>query len=260
MNVVAPRAFSKPAARGLFLCFSHLRWNFVFQRPQHLMTRMARRYPVVIWEEPEIGGVAAPELSLRMEGPQLRIATPRLPDGLDRGAHEAALAQLLETFLADEPPIAVRWYYTPMMLAFSREIDADCTIYDCMDELSAFRFAPPELLALEVELLAAADLVFTGGYSLYEAKRTRHPDVRPFPSSVEVAHFAQARKQAPENGTAPRLGFYGVIDERMDLDLLRQLADARARLDDRGGGSGREDRSGRPAAARQPPLSRLAHL
>ncbi|WP_267379107.1 MULTISPECIES: UDP-galactopyranose mutase [unclassified Sphingomonas] len=228
MNVLAPRASLDPAARaGLFLCFSHLRWDFVFQRPQHLLTRMARHHPVVVWEEPETGGVASPDLAIRASGPGLRIATPRLPHGLDDGARDAALAQLLAAFLADEPPVAVRWYYTPMMLAFSRGVAADCTVYDCMDELSAFRFAPPELLALEEELLAAADLVFTGGYSLYEAKRTRHPDVRPFPSSVDVAHFARARDTVPDRTARPRFGFYGVIDERMDLDLLAGLADAR---------------------------------
>ena len=96
-----------------------------------------------------------------------------------------------------------------------------------MDELSAFRFAPPALLALEEELLGLADLVFTGGHSLYEAKRARHADVRPFPSSVDVPHFARARGHAPAADEGPRFGFYGVIDERMDLDLVARLADAR---------------------------------
>ncbi len=209
--------------RRLLLCFSHLRWDFVFQRPQHLMTRFARRFDVVVWEEPIVGGTGAAQLMVRAEAGGVRIATPHLPDGWD----EAMLAALLDGFLANEPPVAVCWYYTPMMLGFSRHLAADCTVYDCMDELSAFRFAPPELLTLESDLLAAADLVFTGGYSLYEAKRLRHPDVRPFPSSVDVAHFAQARSEAETTGEPPRLGFYGVVDERMDLSLLAELADAR---------------------------------
>lgn len=212
---------------GILLCFSHLRWNFVFQRPQHLMTRLARTMPVLVWEEPEYASIPAPRLALRAEGANLRVATPQLPHGLDAVASEAALAALLQLCLADEPPVAVRWYYTPMMLAFSRDVKAGCTVYDCMDELSAFRFAPPELLALETELLEAADLVFTGGYSLFEAKRERHDDVRPFPSSVDVPHFARARVHTLPADAAPRLGFYGVIDERMDLDLLRHLAEAR---------------------------------
>ena len=227
MNVADPHASPNPAHSGLFLCFSHLRWDFVFQRPQHLLTRFAGRWPVVVWEEPLVGGEAAPRLDLRPAGDAIRIATPHLPAGLDTDATRAALATLLDGFLAGEPPVAVRWYYTPMMLAFSRSVVAGCTVYDCMDELSAFRFAPPDLLALEEELLSTADLVFTGGYSLYEAKRTRHPDVRPFPSSVDVPHFARARDRTPGRGASPRFGFYGVIDERMDLALLGQLAAAR---------------------------------
>ncbi|RDE06159.1 UDP-galactopyranose mutase [Sphingomonas aracearum] len=191
------------------------------------MTRLAQRMPVLVWEEPEVAGVPAPELSIRQAAPNLRVATPRLPHGLEAAATEAALHDLLHGFLAGEPPVAVRWYYTPMMLAFSRDVAAACTVYDCMDELSAFRFAPAELLALETELLAAANLVFTGGYSLYEAKRARHPDVRPFPSSVDAEHFARARVHKPSRGQPPRFGFFGVLDERMDLDLLRQLAEAR---------------------------------
>jgi UDP-galactopyranose mutase len=226
MNAVAPTVLST-ANQGLLLCFCHLRWNFVFQRPQHLMTRFARRQPVVIWEEPIVGGVQAPTVEVSAGGAGIRVVTPQLPYGLDQQATEAALADLLDAFLAGERKVAIAWYYTPMMRSFSRHVAADCTVYDCMDELSAFRFAPPELLALEEELIGAADLVFTGGYSLYEAKQTRHPDVRPFPSSVDVAHFARARERAPGRNERPRLGFYGVIDERMDLDLLRELADAR---------------------------------
>lgn len=225
MAALAPPDHRLPAADArLLLCFSHLRWDFVFQRPQHLMTRLARRWPVVFWEEPEVGG-EQPMLMVREEG-AVRVATPRLPTGLDETATQEALASLLDGFLAAEPPVAIRWYYTPMMLAFSISNAAACTVYDCMDELSAFRFAPPQLLALEEELLGLADLVFTGGHSLYEAKRARHPDVRPFPSSVDVAHFARARDRAPGLGSVPRLGFYGVIDERMDLDLVARLADA----------------------------------
>lgn len=227
MNATAPRdpasLISQP---GLLLCFSHLRWNFVFQRPQHLMTRFAAQMPIVFWEEPEFGKVAEPELSIRAEG-NIRIVVPQLPGGINGDAIRAVQACLLDAFLASEPVVAVRWYYTPMMLPFSRQVAAGCTVYDCMDELSAFRFAPPELLAMEVELLDVADLVFTGGYSLYEAKRERHANVRPFPSSVDVAHFAQARSVSKRNNRSPRFGFYGVIDERMDLALLADLADAR---------------------------------
>ncbi|MBB5716314.1 UDP-galactopyranose mutase [Sphingomonas aerophila] len=221
-----PASSHRHAGTGLLVCFSHLRWNFVFQRPQHLLTRFARHYPVVVWEEPE-HGAAEPGLLVREEADGLRVVTPQLPHGLSTAAEREALGTLLDGFLAGEPPVAVRWYYTPMMLAFSRQVRAAVTVYDCMDELSAFRFAPAELLALEEELLRASDLVFTGGYSLYEAKQARHPSVHPFPSSVDVPHFARARDREPGRQATPRLGFYGVIDERMDLELLGHLAAAR---------------------------------
>lgn len=124
------------------------------------------------------------------------------------------------------------WYYTPMMLPFSQHVKADCVVYDCMDEHANFKFAPPELLPLEKQLFQTADLVFTGGYSLYEAKRDLHDKVYPFPSSVDRAHFlvARDRQAEPEDQAGlprPRFGFCGVVDERMDLELLGTLADAR---------------------------------
>ena len=218
-----------PAAdRPLLICFSHLRWDFVLQRPQHLMQRLATRYGVTFWEEPiRDGGPSRLELR-STEAAGVTIAVPHIPEGLSPDDEQTALRHLLDAFVADRGPVAVRWYYTPMMLPFSREVAAGCTVYDCMDELANFRFAPPELMDLESELFAAADCVFTGGYSLYEAKRDRHPRVCPFPSSVDAPHFAQARTiDAIGPDATPRLGFYGVIDERMDLELIAALADAR---------------------------------
>ena len=207
------------------ICFSHLRWNFVTQRPQHLMTRFAKTFELVFWEEPLTGG-DAPSLRLeRCRHTGVTIATPMLPEGTQ--ASDNVLKGLLDTFLASDEKPLLRWYYTPMMLPFSRHLASVCTIYDCMDELANFAFAPPQLLALETELFEAADLVFTGGYSLYEAKRSRHDDVHPFPSSVDVAHFARARELSKPANPNPVIGFYGVIDERLDLELLAAVADAR---------------------------------
>ena len=127
----------------------------------------------------------------------------------------------------------VLWYYTPMALAFTGGIEASAVVYDCMDELSLFRGAPPELRQREAELLRTADLVFTGGQSLYEAKRGQHPSVHAFPSSIDRAHFATARSgeiAEPADQAAiphPRLGFFGVLDERLDQELLREVAAAR---------------------------------
>jgi UDP-galactopyranose mutase len=215
----------------LLICFSHLRWDFVFQRPQHLMSRFARTMQVVFWEEP-IAGEGEPRLVLRDGGNGVTIATPHLSPALEGEAREGALRRLLDTVLDTPGRPVIRWYYTPMMLPFSSHLQAVCTVYDCMDELANFRFAPPELIPLERKLLEMADLVFTGGYSLYEVKRRLHPSVHPFPSSVDVAHFATARQAAGEPADqaglpGPRLGFYGVIDERMDLGLIASVADAR---------------------------------
>jgi UDP-galactopyranose mutase len=216
------------------ICFSHLRWDFVFQRPQHLMTRFARESTVIFWEEPHHReDLAEPRLDIRLcPKTGVIVATPELPAGMDRRPEQQALRQLLDTFVAGHEGTLVRWYYTPMMLPFSEHLAADCIVYDCMDELANFKGAPPELLPLEQKLLDQADLVFTGGYSLYEAKRDRHPNIHPFPSSVDVAHFAQAREKMIEPEDLidlphPRFGFYGVVDERMDLALLEHMADAR---------------------------------
>lgn len=226
---------ASPTKRTTLLCFSHLRWDFVFQRPQHLMSRFARSMPVVIWEEPiSAEGQDGPSLDVRpAKGmDNVTIVTPRIPHGLDVSAERTVLKGLLDQFVSNAEGRLIRWYYTPMMLPFSRHLDAVATVYDCMDELSAFRFAPTELLDLERELLEAADIVFTGGYSLYEAKKKRHGNVHPFPSSVDRAHFGAARAgiadPADQAGIGhPRLGFYGVIDERLDLDLLAGVADMR---------------------------------
>jgi UDP-galactopyranose mutase len=216
----------------LLICFSHLRWDFVFQRPQHLMSRFARSRRVIFWEEP-IATDGAPTVDLRTcADTGVVVATPRLPADLSAEARDAELRELLEDLLAQEAGERIHWYYTPMMLPFTRHLPRACTVYDCMDELANFKFAPPELIELERELLVQADVVFTGGYSLWEAKRDRHPNIHPFPSSVDRAHFAQARNGdvSPPDQAAipgPRLGFYGVVDERMDLDLLAAVADAR---------------------------------
>ena len=216
------------------VCLSHLRWNFVFQRPQHLMSRFAQTRTVIFFEEPlpaEAGAAMGVDLRLCADT-GVTVATPRLPKGLEGACRDAVLRQLLdEAMAAQGVSRPVLWYYTPMMLPLSRHVDAACVVYDCMDELANFRFAPPELTRLEAELIDRADVMFTGGHSLYEAKQDRHPNIHPFPSSVDRDHFAKARAMQPprtdDAAPQPRLGFYGVIDERMDLGLLAALADAR---------------------------------
>lgn len=229
----AGTALASIASDYALLCFSHLRWQFVFQRPQHLMSRFARQRRTIFWEEPEAALAGSePALGVRTCAETgVVVVTPSLPEDMTEEQRETALKDLLDGFLAAEKGPFIRWYYTPMMLPFSRHVESVCTIYDCMDELANFRFAPPRLLPLEQELLDSADLVFTGGFSLYEAKKSRHPAVHPFPSSVDRAHFAQARGELEEPvdqklSSRPRFGFYGVVDERMDLELIARVADA----------------------------------
>jgi glycosyltransferase involved in cell wall biosynthesis len=217
------------------ICFSHLRWNFVFQRPQHLMSRFAREMSVIYWEEPiEIAPNEKAFLEVREpeDGHSVRVIVPHLPQGMPEDAREAALKRLLDAHVASIRGPLVAWYYTPMMLPFSRHLDDDVTVYDAMDELSKFRFAPVKLLELEAELLEKADIVFTGGSSLYEAKKDRHDNIHCFPSSVDRAHFCKARARGfdpadQEDLPRPRLGFYGVIDERFDTELLAKAAELR---------------------------------
>jgi len=218
--------------RTTLLCFSHLRWNFVFQRPQHLMSRFAREMDVIFWEEPvDIGAKETAYLEVR-EAPNasgVRIVVPHLPQGMPEDAREAALKRLLDAQAASIRGTLITWYYTPMMLPFSRHIETDVTVFDAMDELSKFKFAPAKLIELEQELIDRADIVFTGGSSLYEAKKDRHSNVHCFPSSVDRAHFCKARAGQFEPGDQedlpkPRFGFYGVIDERFDIELLDKVA------------------------------------
>ena len=222
----------KPAT---LICFSHLRWNFVFQRPQHLMSRFAREMDVIFWEEPvEIAPKETAYLKVREaeDAPGVRIVVPHLPQHMPEDAREAALMRLLDAHLASIRGPLVAWYYTPMMLPFSKHITPDVTVYDAMDELSKFKFAPEHLLSYEQELIDRADVVFTGGSSLYEAKKDRHDSVHCFPSSVDRCHFAKARAHQfdpadQEDLPKPRLGFYGVIDERFDTELLAKVAETR---------------------------------
>jgi UDP-galactopyranose mutase len=216
------------------ICYSHLRWDFVFQRPQHLMTRAARDRPVFYWEEPLFGAPgdagSAASLDVRATPSGVTVVTPLLPHGMDHRAAVQAQRSLLDRLLIQQRiKDHISWYYTPQALPFSCHTNGAAVVYDCMDELSAFLGADSSLPMLERDLLARASVVFTGGFSLYEVKRQQHSNTHPFPSGVDVAHFSPARQSLPEPPAQrpiphPRLGFYGVIDERLDAPLLAALA------------------------------------
>lgn len=214
------------------VCFSHLRWNFVFQRPQHLMTRCALERRVFYIEEPIREAETRPHLQIERSGP-VTVVVPHLSPLLSAAAADKALRQLVDEFMLEQSIVEyVAWYYTPMALSFTDHLAPRAVIYDCMDELSAFKGAPVVLKTREAELMRRAGLVLTGGQSLFEAKRHQHDNIHPFPSSVDVAHFSVARRTTDDPADQasiphPRLGFFGVIDERMDLALLEGIAQAR---------------------------------
>jgi UDP-galactopyranose mutase len=208
------------------LVLSHLRYDFVFQRPQQLMWRLARRHRIVFVEEP-VHTDGPPRLRAWQPTVGVRVLQPQTPLA-GAGFHDEQLPMLRELLepefeRLDRP---VLWFYTPMALPLVADVPARKVVYDCMDELAAFRFAPLQLQQREAALLRRADVVFTGGRCLYRARRDRHHDVWCFPSSVDPGHFApRADWSDPWPALArPRIGYYGVIDERIDYALLDRVA------------------------------------
>ena len=220
---------------------SHLRWDFVWQRPQQLLSRFAQRSPVLFIEEPMVrDDVADGRLDLTMPSAGVTRAVPVLPRELGAN-YDAAIAAIRDLVRAElqggdlagwfENP--VQWFYTPMPApAMLGAFGEQGVVYDCMDELSQFRGAPPDLLKRERLLLAAADVVFTGGYRLWLAKSEHHDNVHFFGCGVDAAHFGTARLAQTvvpaELASLPRpiFGYYGVIDERLDYQLISALATA----------------------------------
>ncbi len=209
-------------------CFSHLRWSFVYQRPQHLMSRAAREFSTWYVEEPEYFD-GPPFLRIKRDDSGVSVVTPLLPSGQRFEANERLASMLTQLLAKVQPKRLIAWYYTPMALRFTDGLEPHRCVYDNMDELSNFAGAPPGILEMEQRLLAKCHVVYVGGHSLYQAKRNRHDNVHVFPSSVDADHFRQARtiSEDPLDQQTiphPRLGFFGVIDERMNLDLVRQVA------------------------------------
>lgn len=220
------------------IVFSHLRWDFVYQRPQHLLSRMARVHPVIYVEEP-VHSEEAAHLEESSPAPGVVVLRPHT-SVREPGYHpdqirviEPLLANYLRANGIDE---TLAWFYTPMALPLLSALEPAVVVYDCMDELASFKGAPEGMRERELALLKRADVVFTGGVSLYEAKRDLHPNVHCQPSAVDVDHFAPSKLDefSPHAWQAlslqahlarPRLGYFGVIDERMNLKLLEALAD-----------------------------------
>lgn len=211
------------------VCFSHLRWNFVYQRPQHLLSRFSKHTRVFFIEEP-IFHDAPEKLHINKAEGNVHVVVPHLQHGLSEEAIVVRQKEMInELFSMMDVNRYFSWYYTPMALPFTSHLAPELTVYDCMDELAAFKFAPVALKENEKTLLKKADVVFTGGYSIYESKKNSHHNIYPFPSSIDKDHFGTARaaKQDPADQAHiphPRFGFFGVIDERLDIDLIARAA------------------------------------
>ncbi len=197
------------------------------------MSRFAKTARVFFFEEPvfedgqpRLRSSICPETGVQVE-------TPVLPHGLNRSQAIEEQRKLLCGLVAScRIRNYITWYYTPMAREFTCDLKPAVSIYDCMDELSGFVGAPPAMHANETKLFKEVDLVFAGGASLFASKSRQHSSVHLFPSSVDVAHFSTALAAQPEPadqaGIAhPRLGYAGVIDERMDLELIRRVAVAK---------------------------------
>jgi UDP-galactopyranose mutase len=226
------------------VCISHLRWDFVWQRPQHLLSRLAKHQQILFVEEPVSSTEATtPYIEILRPDHTPNVTVMRLIQPVEANrwiGHGDPLTQatynrLLSKHLAQHHyHDGVLWLYTPMAAEFAGVIPHQLLVFDVMDQLSAFKGAPAELVSRDRALLRQADIVLTGGVSLYHDKKPNNPDTYLFPSGVEVEHFAKAthrehfpRPDGLKNIDEPILGYYGVIDERMDLSLIDYVARTR---------------------------------
>jgi len=213
------------------VCYSHLRWRFVYQRPQHLLSRFSTEHRVIFFEEPVYGENDDHYEINKEEEKDIWVITPVLFHQENNLSLAQRMRSILDAVLNKlQVKDHIAWYYTPMALPYSSHLDPLLIVYDCMDELSAFKNAPSALIELEKELFRKADLIFTGGHSLYQHKKSQHHNIHPFPSSIDQDHFSLSRTitEDPDDQAHiphPRFGFFGVIDERMNMELVREVAE-----------------------------------
>lgn len=215
------------------LCFSPVKWEGVFQRPQHLMSHAAKKWRVFYIEDPIFDtDTKVPDYEVKelKKHTGLFVVSIRLPETSSKVDTKNAMHKLLGKLCAEYKINNFgTWYYSPMGIQYTYELYPRVVVYDCT---SPIRTAQPSLIDIENELISQSDLVFTNGNALFEAKQNWHPQVYNFPSSIDKEHFMQARLQLPEPADqeeilCPRLGLYGAIDECFDAELLRALAHRR---------------------------------
>lgn len=203
------------------IVFCHLRWQFVYQRPQHIISRMSETIKILLIEEPLRDHENESLGNLMVINEKLHVLQPNV-DTIE------SIASVIPSYVKNKN-ISVGWFYSASFCPLLESIHFDTIVYDCMDELSLFKGAPEHLIDQEKYLMANADIIFTGGKSLYESKKQFHSNVHCFPSSVDEQHFAQALNNISIPADigdlpAPIVGYYGVIDERIDLQLLQETA------------------------------------
>lgn len=223
------------------IVFSHLRWNFVFQRPQHLLSRLASHYKILFVEEPVNKGSVFIEVT--QVAPNVKVLLPHTVE-LGWGFADdqnAVLSPMLKAWLHEYPEEIDGgygiWFYTPLAFPLATSFGPEFIVFDVMDDLSMFKYAPSYLKDRERELLRIADIIIAGGPSLLAARLGERPDTLDIPSAVDIEHYSPKRALEAEtlgheedklehDIPHPRLGFFGVIDERLDVDLIAAIADA----------------------------------
>jgi glycosyltransferase involved in cell wall biosynthesis len=220
------------------LCLSHLNWDHVWQRPQQLMTRLARTFRVVYVDPPQISAdLSASELRTQANDQGVLVLRPFFPTAQtgDPAGYWSCWHALLPSLLDRIGQNRLLWVFSPMAhsLVERARSQVRLVVYDCMDDLASFKGGDPAMRDHETRLLALADLVFTGGASMYAARKARHPRVFCFPSGVDVDHYRQRPQSDPSAQGAgarlaalpqPRLGYFGVLDERIDWPLIAEVA------------------------------------
>lgn len=210
------------------VCFSHVGWHSVYQRPHHLLSRFSKNFRVWFVEGPTFHAMA--DSVEKIEEGNIVLVRPKLVGDENRADADFRTAEMLADFFRDEEiSDYMFWYYTATALRYTRDFQPQLVVYDCVNLSVSFKGTSEDLKHLEHELTQKADLVFAAGPSIYEVKKKQHHRTYLFPGSIDKKHFRQARGTVEEPADQeiiprPRFGFFGVIDERLDMELLENVS------------------------------------
>jgi len=243
MAFASSNSLTPPSHSFPIIVHCHLRWDFVWQRPQQFLSRLSKKHRILFVEGPILHDENIEpyaELKPSEKYPNVIVMQTYFPSSRFHDGEwvDAKRRELLDDVLCG--PLkgkferSVQWFYDPMAVeAHLGQHGAISTVYDCMDELSQFKFCPPALIERESRLLAAADVVFAGGRKMWQSKSRYNSNAHFYGCGVDVNHFGKAQLSSTEipedirHLEGPILGYFGVVDERLDYDLIAQLAAAR---------------------------------